>query len=147
MRYLFAALLSLIATFAQAQSTQKLCYTVNGINCAQSVQASNSVAINISTSTTTQLVALAANQTIYVTSYDVVAGGTGTFQLEYGTGTTCGTGTTILTGAYPFVAQSVFAKGNGLGPVLIVPPGNALCAVTNAAVQYSGSLSYAQFQN
>lgn len=147
MRYLFAALLSLIATFAQAQSTQKLCYTVNGINCAQSVQASNSVAINISTSTTTQLVALAANQTIYVTSYDVVAGGTGTFQLEYGTGTTCGTGTTILTGAYPFVAQSLLTKGSGLGPVLIVPPGNALCAVTNAAVQYSGSLSYAQFQN
>jgi hypothetical protein len=32
-----------------------------------------------------------------------------------------------------------------LGPVLIVPTGNALCALTSAAVQMSGSVSYTQF--
>jgi hypothetical protein len=146
MRLIFAILFSFWCAFAQAQNSP-LCYTSNGINCAKAVQASNSVAINISSATTTQLVALAANQTIYVTSFDVVTGGTGTIQFEYGTGTTCGTGTTILTGAYNLIVNSILTKGNGLGPILIVPPGNALCAVTVGAVQYSGSLSYAQFQN
>ncbi len=147
MRYFIALLFSLFATFAQAQSTQKLCYTTNGTNCTQSVQASNSVPINISTSTTTQLIALQTNQTLYITSWDVMAGGTGNFTLEYGTGSSCGTGTTVLTGAYPLIAQAGISKGNGLGPVLIVPPGNALCALTDANVQYSGSVSYVQFKN
>jgi hypothetical protein len=145
MRYILAALFSIFATFAQAQSTQQLCYTTNGANCVPAVQSETSVAINISTATTTQLIALVANQTIFVTSWDVIAGGTGNFTLEYGTGTNCGTGTTTITGAYPLIAQAGISKGNGLGSVLVIPPGNALCALTSANVQYSGSLSYAQF--
>lgn len=148
MRYILAALFSIFATFAQAQpAPTQLCYTTNGSNCSRSVQASQSAAINISTATTTQLVALQTNQTLYITSWDVMAGGTSNFTLEYGTGTTCGTGTTILTGAYPLIAQAGISKGNGLGPVLIVPPGNALCALTSGNVQHSGSVSYVQFAN
>jgi hypothetical protein len=75
----------------------------------------------------------------------VMAGGTGNITLEYGTGSNCGTGTTALTGAYPLTAQQGIAKGNGLGPVLIAPSGNALCALTSAAIQMSGSLAYTQF--
>ena len=148
MRFILAILFSLFATLAQAQGVSaQLCYTTNGTNCARSVQSSASIPINIATGTTTQLVALVANQTIYITSWDVMAGGTGNFTLEYGTGTNCGTGTTTLTGAYPLIAQAGISKGNGLGPVLIVPPGNALCALTDQTIQYSGSISYAQFQN
>lgn len=109
------------------------------------IQADSSVAINISTATTTQLVALSSGKKIYVTSWDVVAGGTGAITLEYGTGSNCGTGTTVLTGAYALTAQTGIAKGMGLGPILVVPASNALCAVTSAATQMSGSLSYAQF--
>jgi sulfate permease, SulP family len=47
--------------------------------------------------------------------------------------------------AYPLTAQQGIAKGNGLGPVLIVPAGNGLCALTSAAIQMSGSLAYTQF--
>ncbi len=75
----------------------------------------------------------------------MIAAGTGNITLEYGTGSNCGTGTTALTGAYSLAAQFGIAKGNGLGPVLIVPTGNALCALTSAAVQMSGSVSYTQF--
>ncbi|MGH6796864.1 MAG: hypothetical protein ACREDI_00575 [Roseiarcus sp.] len=121
----------------------------NGANTGGSLtsisEAGASVPINISTATTTQLVALAAGKAIYVTAWDVMAGGTGAITLEYGTGSNCGTGTTALTGAYPLTAQQGIAKGNGLGPVLIVPAGNALCALTSAAVQMSGSLSSTQF--
>lgn len=104
-----------------------------------------SVAINVSTATTTQLVALSGATLIYVTSYDVIAGGTGNATFVYGTGTNCGTGTTSLTGPYPLTAQAGIAKGAGIGTVLRVPSGNALCITTSAAVQYSGSLSYQQF--
>lgn len=106
---------------------------------------SASAPINVSTATTTQLVALSAGKLIHVTSYDVIAGGTGNITFEYGTGTNCGTGTTILTGAYNLAAQAGIAKGNGLGDVLVVPSGNALCVLTSAAVQMSGSVSYAQY--
>ena len=105
----------------------------------------SSVAINVSTATTTQLVALSGSTAIYVTSFNFIAGGTGNVTLEYGTGSNCGTGTTALTGAYPLTAQNGIANGNGLGAVLKVPAGNALCILTSAAVQVSGSLSYQQF--
>jgi len=114
-------------------------------NLTAIIQADTSAAINISTATTTQLVALSSGKKIYVTAWDVIAGGTGNITLEYGTGSTCGTGTTALTGAYPLTAQAGLTKGNGLAPIFIVPASNALCALTSAAVQMSGSVSYTQF--
>lgn len=104
-----------------------------------------SVPINISTATTTQLVALSGSTQVRITSWDVIAGGTGTFQLVYGTGTACATGQNPLTGAYPLTAQAGEAKGSGIGTILKTPAGQAVCAVTVGAVQYSGSLSFQQF--
>lgn len=104
-----------------------------------------SVPINVSTATDTQLVALSGSTVIYVTSFDVIAGGTGNITFEYGTGSNCATGKTALTGAYPLVAQAGIAKGSGVAAVLKVPSGNALCVLTSAAVQMSGSVSYIQF--
>ena len=121
-------------------------YTANvGGSLTSIIQAGASVPINISTATTTQLVAAVTSKAIYVTAWDVIAAGTGAITLEYGTGSNCATGTTVLTGPYGLIAQFGIAKGNGLGPVLIVPAGNALCALTSAAIQMSGSLSYTQF--
>lgn len=117
----------------------------NSAGAISIVQADASAAINVSTATTTQLVALSSGKKIYVTSLDVIAGGTGNITFVYGTGTACGTGTTSLTGAYNLTAQAGIAKGNGLGPVLVVPASNALCVTTSAAVQMSGSVAYAQF--
>ena len=105
----------------------------------------SSVAINVSTATTTQLVAISGSLAIYVDSYDVIAGGAGNITFEYGTGSNCGTGTTALTGAYPLIAQAGISKGSGSGTVLKVPAGNALCVLTSAAVQMSGSVSFQQF--
>jgi len=109
------------------------------------IQADSSAAINVSTATTTQIVALSSSKKIYVTSLDVISGGTGNITFVYGTGANCGTGTTSLTGAYNLTAQVGIAKGSGLGPVLVVPASNALCVTTSAAVQMSGSVAYTQF--
>lgn len=108
------------------------------------VQADGSAAINVATATTTQLIALSAGKAIYVTGFDMIAGGTGNVTFEYGTGTNCGTGTTVLTGAYPLTAQAGLARG-GSGVVWKIPASNALCVLTSAAVQISGSVSYTQF--
>jgi hypothetical protein len=116
-----------------------------GVDVSSGKGTPSSAAINVSTATTTQLVAISGSTKIYVTSYDVMAGGTGNITFEYGTGASCGTGTTALTGAYPLTAQAGISKGSGVGAVLIVPAGNALCVLTSAAVQMSGSVSYQQF--
>jgi hypothetical protein len=109
------------------------------------IEAGASVPINISTATTTQLVAGISGKAIYVTAWDLIAAGTTSFTFEYGTGANCAVGTTALTGPYGLVAQFGATKGGGLGPVLVVPAGNTLCAVNSAAVQVSGSLAYTQF--
>jgi hypothetical protein len=109
------------------------------------IQAGVSLPINLSTAATTQLVAAVSGKAIYVTAWDVIAAGTTNFTFEYGTGTNCAAGTAALTGPYSLVAQFGAAKGSGLGPVLVVPAGNAICAVNSATVQVSGSLAYTQF--
>lgn len=146
MKRLFLILALLVgASFpAYAQSVQ-LCYTINGSSCLPGVQASQSVKISIAAATTTELVALNTSRSIYVTSFDVMAAGNGNFTLVYGSGTNCGTGTTALTGAYPLIAQAGISKGNGMGAVLVVPKGKALCATTSSSVLFAGSVSYAQF--
>jgi hypothetical protein len=116
-----------------------------GGNLTSIIQAGASLPINLSISTTTQLVAGVSGKAIYITAWDVIAAGTTNFSFEYGTGTNCAVGTTALTGPYGLVAQFGAAKGSGLGPVLVVPTGNALCAVNSATVQVSGSLAYTQF--
>jgi hypothetical protein len=106
----------------------------------------SSAAISMSTATTTQFVATLSGITkIYITSFDVIAGGTTNVTLVYGTGSNCGTGTTSLTGAYPLTAQAGISKGSGVAAVLVVPGGNNFCVTSSQSVQVSGSVSYQVF--
>ncbi len=126
-----------------------LCFALLGLAPAQAqpviplTQAS--IPITISSATTTQLVALKASQSIYVTSAIIIAAGTGNIQFVAGTGASCATGQTNITGNMSLTTQVGFTLGNGSGVVWVVPVGNALCAVTSGAVGMPGSLSYAQF--
>jgi hypothetical protein len=110
-----------------------------------------SVAINITKATTTQLVGPSGSTQIYVTAWDVFANAASTITLVYGTKATnpCDTGTTALTGVYNFAAQSGMSPTGGdpvADPLYVIPQGNALCAVTSGAtVWLVGSLSYTQF--
>ena len=103
-----------------------------------------SAAINISTAVTTKLITGITSRWVYITSFNVIAGGTGNIQLVYGTGSLCATGQVALTGAYNLTAQAGLVLGSGIAPVLVVPTGNDVCAITSAAVQMSGSIAYAQ---
>jgi hypothetical protein len=110
-----------------------------------------SVAISITT-TPTLLVSPSGPTQIYVTAWDVLANTAGSFTLVYGATTRnpCDTGTIPLTGAYNFAAQSGISRNGGAQPLYVIPPGNALCAMTSGApagatVSMAGSLSYTQF--
>lgn len=94
--------------------------------------------------TTTQIIALSGTKVTYVTLAKVFAGGTVNVTFKYGTGTNCATGTTTLEGPYPFTAQSGTVEGNGAGPVMIVPSGQALCITTDASVSGGVKLIYQQ---
>lgn len=107
--------------------------------------ATDTVAVNMSTATTTQIVALSSGQKIYVSGGAIVSSGTNTITLKYGTGANCGTGTTSLTGPMAFTAQTGVGFNSGFGASVVVPAGNALCITTSAAVQLSGWMSYAQY--
>ncbi len=131
LRLIFAFLLFTFPAFAQSVA-----------NNPPSTQAS--VAINISTATTTKLITGITSRWVYITSFNVISGGTGNIQLVYGTGSTCGTGQVALTGAYNLTAQAGLVVGSGTAPVLVVPTGNDVCVITSAAVQMSGSIAYAQ---
>lgn len=155
MKRLTLALLMMGAAFApisvKAATQVQNCYQSkpnnfpNQGNCSPGIQAAQSAAISVASATTTEIIPLVANQTIYLTSWDVMAAGTNNVTLVYGTGTACATGQVALTGAYPLIAQAGISKGNGLGIVLSVPKGNALCVTTSGGGQLSGSVSYVQF--
>jgi len=104
-----------------------------------------SVAVTISTATTTQIVALAASQKIYITGGVLVSSGANTVTLKYGTGAACGTGTTSISGAMDFTAQTGIGFNSGFGPSLVIPSAQAFCITTSAAVQLSGWITYAQY--
>jgi len=127
------------------QATQPVSGNVGVTGTVTPSQNSLSLPINISTPTTTQIIPASGSLAIYITSWDVVAAGAGTFQWFYGTGSNCGTGTQPLTGPYPLTAQAGIAKGDGGFTILKVPAGNAACATTTGSIQQSGSVAYQQF--
>ena len=114
-------------------------YTDTGSALSGALPAANT------TAGTTQIVALNGATLIYVTSFDVMSSGTTNVSFVYGTGTNCGAGQTVLTGIYPLTAQAGIAKGAGVGTILKVPSGQALCVTNSGNLQIGGSVSYQQF--
>jgi hypothetical protein len=103
------------------------------------------VPITTSASGVVQLVAAVPGRIIYVTNWNLIAGGTTNVTWFTGTGVNCTTGFTALTGSYQLTAQVGLVVGVGNGAVLAVPIGQALCIGSTLAVNVGGSLSYALF--
>jgi hypothetical protein len=125
-----------------------------GDPCQSPGNAKSSVPINITTATTTQLVALSGTKTIYVcgASFTIAPSGTtaDTILFEFGTGASCGTGTTALTGAF---GAGDLTTTTGVTPITLADPGvsitapagNALCAVSaGTTVNIQGVLQFVQ---
>ena len=106
--------------------------------------AKTSVSVAISTATTTQLVALATGKIVHVCGFNASFGATTTAQLEYGTGSTCGTGTTALTGVYAPGTGVILNVGNANSTVTKTIASNALCLVSTGTGGINGVLTYVQ---
>ena len=110
-----------------------------------------SVALQMTTATTTQLVALVNGESVRICGYAIQGSTTSTattLKLVYGTGTACASGTTALTPAWNMPASSTalpFSQGQGVGQLFSTPTGNALCATNSAAGTVNILVTYAQF--
>ena len=110
------------------------------------VQSTASAAVNVSTTSTTQIIALSGSTSIYITGYDITSAGAGTITFKAGTGSNCASNTTSLSGAMTVAAnQEIGPRGSGWGPALIAPAGYAVCITTASSATAQGSVAYAQF--
>ena len=111
----------------------------------------SSAQLQMTTATTTQIVALAAGAKVRICAYAIQGSTTSTattLKLVYGTGTACATGTTALTPAWNMPATSTslpFQEGTGVGELMQTPAGNALCATSSAAGTVNIRVTYTQF--
>ena len=98
-----------------------------------------------STTSSTQIVALVATQRIFLCSVDIwgVSGTNPTFSLQYGTGTNCASGATVIVPAFATVAATFYQPVNGWGPY--TAPGTELCYLDGGASPIENYLiSYVQ---
>lgn len=98
----------------------------------------NSTPITLTSSGLTQLIAASGAAVITIGSYSISFNGTTDFQLEYGTGSNCGTGTTALTGLYKTLLTIA------IDDPIQVPAGQAVCANLGTSVTGGGVMMYNQ---
>lgn len=109
------------------------------------ISCNSSAAISTAASGSTEIVALTASQTIYICGYNWMANGTVNVKLVYGTGASCATGPTDLTGAYNHTAQTGIAVTSPFWTGIKTASANALCINLSAAIQVSGVVMYTKF--
>jgi hypothetical protein len=117
---------------------------VSGNPCVDSRATIQSIALNASTTSAVQIIALSGTTKIYPCSITVLGGGTTpTFSLVYGTGTNCATGQTVLITA---IAIPTAAPAQTFpSPVGSTPAGQAVCTLlTGTSPTAKGVLSYVQ---
>lgn len=106
--------------------------------------------VNVSTATTTLMVAGVSGRQVRVCGLSLLAAGADNVQFISGTGATCGTGTSGIGGGgtsagsgWNFAANGGLTQGSGLGVLFTTTAtGDSLCLVTSAGVQLSGILTY-----
>ena len=106
--------------------------------------------VDIVTATTTLAVTGVSGRHVRICSINLVTAAANNVALISGTGATCGTSTAGINGGttaaegWNFAANGGIALGNGLGTVMQTETtGDSVCIVTSAAVQLSGTLTYA----
>jgi len=104
----------------------------------------SSAVITAPATATTQIVALSGNTSIYVCGYQGSQSAAGAYQWEFGTGASCGTGTTALTGVETTLSGTPVLDGDAGITIFKAPPGTAACIVTSVAGTFNGKLTYVQ---
>lgn len=90
---------------------------------------------------TSQAVVPSGIKIVNICGFDVTATAAGTFQLEYGTGATCGTGTTLITAAHNIPASFGLSSS---GRAYSTPQGQGLCVVAGGTGPLQWTIYYSQ---
>jgi hypothetical protein len=112
---------------------------------AQTLSQQQSAAYSATNAQTIKVATGRSTATIYVMQYLLSASAAGTVQIEYGTGSTCGTGTVNITGALQIAAGGNVQAGNGGGTLFVVPPGNDVCIASTGTASFAGHISFLQY--
>lgn len=120
--------------------------SAQGVSPNQMFGCNQSAFYDASTSGATKLVTGVAGKRTYVCGWNILAGGTVNVSLIYGTGGTCGAGTTAITPAFQFTAQTAdidhLPVYTGITPV---PASNDLCLNASGGVAVQAIVYYTQF--
>jgi hypothetical protein len=123
----------------------KVAFARGPLTCDQSV------AVNITSATTTSLVAVVTAARVFVCHASLMAVGAATavtVKFVYGTGAACSTPTDLtgaFTGATASTASTPIVLGPGMGYAFKTPVSNGVCAVTTGTAGLQGFVSFAQF--
>jgi hypothetical protein len=132
-------------TGATAPASANLSGVVSSGSLTGLVGCDSSALLSMTTSTTTQIVALQAGKSIHVCGFVVNAGGTTTARIVQGTGTNCATGLANMTPAFNLASGGNVSFGNSVGRLLKTNSGSALCITSTAAVALNILVIYTAF--
>ncbi len=118
-------------------------YQYNGATWDRQFTCPNSVAVSVAPGTT-QLVALQSSQIVRVCSFMLSESLAGTAKFVYGTGASCGTGTTDITAAMVMATNGSLQLSAGSGSLFRTIASNALC-LTSVTGTVTGFITYAQY--
>lgn len=128
---------SLPVTIASDQGALPTVATLDAVYNGTSSLTVQRVAINLSASGDTVVIAAVAGQRVHVLRWLVIVGGS--------TSLTFKDGTTALTGPMPLVANQPLSGAEGDLSHFVTTAGNGLTLNSSSAVQVSGYLLYVQF--
>lgn len=145
--------LSAACTFSAVGGAVSMPSTPNAVldPCQSADILKSSVAIAVTSATTTALVAASAGKAIYVCGFSSTLSGTTTptMQFKYGTkvSTECDTGATILSGVYTGLSATsqTITGGGTVGSMFVTPVSQELCVTSGGtAPLVGGVLTYVQ---
>jgi len=117
-----------------------------GQNSQRPIFCNLTAALNMTTATTTQIVAASGSLQPYICSYAIHVGGASNVKVVRGTGSNCGTGTTDVSTTYKFGnADAGINRSLPGGSYMPTAASAALCITSSAAVNVDVEINYAQF--
>jgi hypothetical protein len=121
-----------------------------GANGNADIKCTNNAFLNMTTATTTEIVALSGSTVIYVCSFSIVSEGDAQTSVKFvsGTGTDCATSQADRSSGMILTAGATvgISRGSGVGMVLKSDAGgDALCVTQSGAANIGVDISYAQF--
>lgn len=118
---------------------------IQGQNSLVPIYCDSTAKLNMTSATTTEIVAISGSTTIYVCSYAIHVGGANNVKLVRGTGTNCGTGTTDVSTTWKFGAADTGINRAGSNIVAKGAASGALCVTTSTTAAADIEVEYAQF--